>query len=189
MKLSVSVPEELWTRAREQGGGLNASRLVQAALETYAARALTAGYSLARPEAADELFAAAKQRLATEAQEEFDRGYVAGAATAGKLDWVDIERYRDCGFDMTRWIKVYRDSAWDWQDGRHPENASPLSAVNPLCEVMGPLIMPWEYEQDPVPSDTFLRGFGQALRDLWKEVYEGEDSSSSAEEGEEGASE
>ena len=75
VKLSVSVPDDLWDRARAVGGDQSPSHLVQSALRRLVADASKApGYSTEPPADAAEALQAASAKYAAEARNAFEIG-------------------------------------------------------------------------------------------------------------------
>jgi hypothetical protein len=175
MKLSVSVPDELWERARGVRPDLKDSRLVQTALDAFTRPAEVAGYSTAMPEDAKAAFEAVRDKLAARARTEFEDGYRAAIELVPTLDWWDIqslaERYR---FAVKEWAQSYADSVVAGHLGHIPKDmAAELETVGGLVKALGNVISPFgdnEYGRT-VP---FLRGFAQAFRELWDQVNQGE---------------
>jgi hypothetical protein len=92
MKLSVSVPDDLWLEVSKVMSGLSPSHLIQEALRRWlAARSAPAGYSTEAPAEANEALAALRKRFVEKARQEFERGYRDALATADALEWQDIE--------------------------------------------------------------------------------------------------
>ena len=173
MKLSVSVPDQLWERAKARRPDLSASHVVQQALEQWASPKGSAGYSLNPPDAAAPLLALATARLSDEAREHFERGYLAGAEAGTELGWWSIQSLHDGHYDVMAWIDPIITSQLDFDTHRLGPGAEPSSAVGVLVKALGALMSPWG-DDTFIPSAPYLRGFAQAMRDLWQRVNFGD---------------
>ncbi|HEY4025834.1 MAG TPA: hypothetical protein VGO86_05325 [Candidatus Dormibacteraeota bacterium] len=91
MRLSLSVPDALWLRARESYPATPPSRLVQGALERLLADAET-GYVPGPPPGAGERMQQLERRLRGEARQSFEDGYATGLELADVLEWWALER-------------------------------------------------------------------------------------------------
>lgn len=91
MKLSFSVPDALWLRARETYPIFGDSRLVQVAMEYLIADSRPNYLEGPPPESADRL-RCLRARLSSEAQAAFESGYDAGLGLAEVLDWWILDR-------------------------------------------------------------------------------------------------
>ena len=91
MKLSFSVPDALWLRARETYPICGDSRLVQAAMECLIADSRPNYLEGPPPEAADRL-RCLRVRLSSQARAAFEAGYDAGLDLADVLDWWVLDR-------------------------------------------------------------------------------------------------
>jgi hypothetical protein len=172
VKLSVSVPDELWDRARAGRPDLSTSHLVQQALERWTSPEGSAGYSLEAPEAAAELMERATARLSEDAREHYERGYLAGAKAGTELDWWSVQSLHDKHYDVRAWIDPIRNGQLAYDMGQLEPGMQPSSAVGPLVEALGALMSPWG-DNMFTPSAPYLRGFTQAMRDLWQRVNVG----------------
>lgn len=91
MKLSFSVPDALWLRARETYPIFGDSRLVQAAMECLIADSRPNYLEGPPPESTDRL-RRLRVRLSSEARAAFEAGYNAGLDLAEVLDWWVLDR-------------------------------------------------------------------------------------------------
>jgi len=91
MRLSFSVPDALWLRAREAYPIFGDSRLVQVAMECLIADSRPAYLEGPPPESADRL-RGLQVRLSREARSAFEMGYDAGLELAEVLDWRTLDR-------------------------------------------------------------------------------------------------
>ena len=175
MKLSVSVPDELWERASAQRPDLKTSVLVQEALESWTRPEGTAGYSLARPEGVEELFEAARERLAAEARAQFERGYRAALEAAPSLAIWHIESLAEKRYDVKAWIEPIVGGRVAMAVGQIPDPSpgEPDLAMVALIRALGSLSGPWADDMFR-PGPAYLRGFAQAMRELFDEVVAGQ---------------
>ncbi len=171
MKLSVSVPDELWDRARGLRPDLKDSHLIQNALEGFTKPAEVAGYSVAMPEDAKPAFEAAREKLAAHARGEFEEGYRAGVEIVPSLSWWDIQSLADRHrFAVKEWARGYSDSVVNAELGNIPTDwAADPDVVSALLKALGNLVPPFGDDMF-TPSIPYLRGFTQAFRDLWEQV-------------------
>lgn len=91
MRLSLSVPDALWLRARETYPIFGDSRLVQAAIECMIADSRPNYLEGPPPEAADRI-RRLQTRLTSEARSAFNAGYDSGLALAEVVDWSILEQ-------------------------------------------------------------------------------------------------
>lgn len=178
MKLSVSVPDQLWEQA-QAADGRNPSQLVQEALrrlveETDAAPA----YAPEPPDEYKQAIASVADRLSKEAGAEFLLGYQAAANATKELPWFLVEQLAEhFAFNVTRWANNWR----DWVEmavlGKlPPDDADPPDVVvtGALRTALGTHASPYD-KTGFTPSATYLKGFERAMRDLWALVTTGED--------------
>lgn len=183
MKLSVSVPDDLWEESRAKRPDLNPSHLVQEALEGWTRSRATPAFSQDRPDDAETAFALARERLAGQARGEFERGYRAALAAAETLDLWVIESLAKQHFDVVPWAKGFARSAVEVDIGNTPKEWGPNpEIIGALLKALGNLISPWGDDAFG-PNAPYLRGFAQAMRDLWEESVEGTASRSGADRG------
>jgi hypothetical protein len=174
MKLSVSVPDELWERAQMSRPDLNNSRLVQEALDQLTRPASSAGFSLDRPATAEEGFAKAKEQFATLARAEFERGYQAAVDLAPSLGWWNLQRLAESHFYVKGWVSSYMESYIAGEIGNIPKQWAPDGELIPaLLKAFGNLVAPFG-DDTWGPSIPYLRGAAQALRELWTAVNAGD---------------
>jgi hypothetical protein len=187
MKLSISVPEQLWARAKAASGGANASHLVQEALRRYVEDGVAKpAYSLAPPEDVVDAWGALRGQFASEARQRFEQGYRAAVTAFAELSWSRLEFLaEDCRFDVKGWAESFRRLAEDIElrmstpghVSQYPPEVADVTVaeVNALFTALGAWARPhgggsdWEWE----PSPTYVRGFTQAARDLWRDINEG----------------
>jgi hypothetical protein len=173
MKLSVSVPDALWESSRAKRPDLNPSRLIQEALEGWQQQRSKSPFPLNRPADAEVLFTKRRDRLAAVAREEFESGYRAALEAAEVFDWWALESLADDHFDVPRWAQGWADSAVQADLGQIPGAAAPdAKLIRALIKALGNLVSPFG-DDEFGPSAPYLRGFAQAMRDLWHESFEG----------------
>jgi len=169
MKLSISVPEPLWEEARVFHPELNPSRLVQTALEAmaHAERTSTLGE---RPAEVDEAFAVARDRFIQQAHGRFQRGYAAAVELAAHVDWWVLESLARDKFDVQQWTDGLLQDLNNAMAGLIPRDWIKDYPFGALIKALGSLVDPsgegWK------PDAAYLRGFAQAMRALWTEVFE-----------------
>jgi hypothetical protein len=91
MRLSFSVPDALWLRARETYPMFGDSRLVQVAMECLISDSRPDYLEGPPPESADRL-RGLQARLSREARSAFGAGYDAGLDLADVLDWWTLDQ-------------------------------------------------------------------------------------------------
>lgn len=169
MKLSISVPEQLWEEARTYHPELNPSHLVQTALEAMAHAGRTS--TLAdRPAEVDEAFATARDRFIQQAHERFKRGYAAAVEMASHVEWLVLESIARDDFDMKKWAEGIVQDFNNAMVGLIPSEWIKDYPMGPIIKALGRFADPsgegWG------PDAAYLRGFAQAMRALWTEVFE-----------------
>jgi hypothetical protein len=187
-KLSVSVADDLWEQAQAQAPAETAaspSALVQAALRAFVGTnpPETARLRVTRPDGHKQTFERARIKLAQQAREEAERGYVAGLAIAEHLEWNDLERLAErFRFDIEAWARSYRDAA-ERADMRaagyeagHPDEVAPREQLmQHLIVNLGNFASPHDAESW-TPSPTYLRSVRQALGEMYLETMAAADS-------------
>jgi hypothetical protein len=170
MKLSVSVPDQLWDEARQQRPDLNPSHLVQVALDSWVRRS-SPGYSQEPPEDARPAFTAAREHLAAQARREFEDGYRAALAATAELNWRTIQDLADGRFDVTTWAGTFGRSVFLAETGRIPQDRAPRPEEwDALVRAVGSVVDHPVLDEEPGRSAPFLRGFGEAMRTVWKAI-------------------
>ncbi len=174
MKLSVSVPDDLWEQARGVQPELNPSRVVQRALEQWCGDRPPA-FPHDPPSDVTDAFALARDRLAAHARAEFERGYRQAVKVARTMKWWALEALADQHFNVRSWAQNLTLAAQEEQDGAVSKGAGPdKETLMSLREALGPA-MPWGDHDDlvAVPTAPYLKGFSVAMRDLWEAAFEG----------------
>lgn len=185
MKLSVSVPDDLWDQAKALGGDAQSSHLIQQALRRYVEDGGSKpAYSTSAPADIADALQTVQKRFAEEAREEFERGYRAAVTAFPKLQWSDIEFLANTfRFDVKRWARNYRDIAEDvelrkgemtpgYVSHYPPDVDVNVETVKALMEAIGGWVAPFDMAEWS-PRPTYARGFTQAMRDLWRTINEG----------------
>jgi hypothetical protein len=153
---------------------LKDSHLIQTALEEFTKPGDTAGFSLTRPAGAEEGFAKAQEQLATFARAEFEKGYQAAVDLVPSLSWWSIQNLADhYRFDIKAWVRAYTDAVVAGEIGQIPKDLAPDGKlIGPYIEAFGNLVSPFGDDLWG-PSIPYLRGAGQAFRELWASVNTG----------------
>jgi len=84
---------------------------------------------------------------------------------------------------MDAWLRASHRHQSDWATvdaairaesrGTNDEQASAYIVVRALVSALGVLVGPYGDEPGFEPTATYLRGFTQAMRDIWSSVAEG----------------
>jgi hypothetical protein len=170
-KISISVPEALLVRAQAEHPNMSTSGVITLALEAKLRDHHAVAYSFERPAEAAERFAEVKAELAEKARAEFESGYLHGIEAASEISWYHVEDLDYHDYDVTRWVQPILNGAMD-ADLDPDSSAQPSAAFGSLVEHLGSLMSPYG-ENMFWPSKPYLRGFAQAIRDLYVEVSEG----------------
>ncbi len=152
---------------------LNPSHLVQEALEAWTRSHAAPVFPQERPDDAQDAFALARERLSGQAREEFERGYRAALEAAEVLDLWVIESLAKRHFEVVAWAADFAQTSVEAAIGMTSEEWAPDNKIiGALVKALGNLIGPWGDDAFR-PSAPYLRGFVQAMRDLWEESFEG----------------
>lgn len=173
MKMSVSVPDELWEAARSAVDGRDSpsavvqeglSRLVEVEgrAKPYAAKPAMEGEVAAQA-------AAARARLLAGARELYQKGYREGIKIATELTVqqlqmlvrVGVAKATENAVEAVRLDQRYPDPG-----GRVKE---PLMPLGMLVGYLGSIADPRDVT-DWAPNELLLEGMDQAFRDLWDDV-------------------
>jgi post-segregation antitoxin (ccd killing protein) len=170
VKLSISVPEQLWEEARAYRPDLSPSHLVQTSLEALAHAERTSTLA-ERPAQVDEAFAAARDRFIQQAHERYHCGYAAAVDLASQVDWWVVESLARDNFDVPKWANGFVTETLNAAIGLIPKDWGPGPAVlGAMIKALGNLADP--SGEGWAPDAAYLRGFTQAMRALWTEVFE-----------------
>lgn len=198
MKSSIYVPDDLWGFVSEEFPGDNPSQLVQRALRALMEATTESGPAYSeRPPGAEQRLAIVQDRLIREAREEYQRGYNGGVDIAQRLNHRALERLARKKFNVLRWLDDYanhvRGLAVDSIPATTPDDPRITHAIHVLmgAEPPGPgeqlkPEFPWlaqaaaligqaanapgREEWSFYSSGPRVRGFSDALRDLWRSV-------------------
>jgi hypothetical protein len=163
MKLSVSVPDELWEEARRRVDHDSPSAVVQSALSRLVATKAATDYQV-RP-ASDEISAAldaARTRVVADAQEMFQTGYRHGLELAAKLGFRELE-----WIVRTGGLKAAKIAS---AAGPNPVYEPPIRA-GLLTKYYGSYADPLD-GIDWTPARPTIEGIDAALHDVWQQVTE-----------------
>jgi hypothetical protein len=168
-KVSVSIPDDLLARARALHESASTSQLVQRGLEQLTAHVTESsesGYAR-RPEDAEDLLAAARDKLLAKAQAKYEEGYHAGMEDAGDLPLGLLEALADARFDLIAKLSFWQRS---WAPAAGNEH-NPPDWFDVLADRFGRLVDPVGYDEfNFAPPRTFVRGYAAALRDVWATI-------------------
>lgn len=134
----------------------------------------TLGFSVSRPTDAEDSFELARRHLAAEARSRFELGYRAGLDTSQKLPQWSIESlaitYR---WDVQKWANSFASTNVAVDMGRLPEEfRQDRNFIQALGDALGTYLSPY-FDDAFTPDTAYVRGFSQAMRDLWTSVFEG----------------
>lgn len=173
MKLSVSVPDDLWNEARQSRPDLNPSHLVQDALIAWTRQRATDAFPQDRPPDADAAFSTARARLAASGREDFERGYRAAILAVESFSLVWFESLARARFDVVAWADGIADTERRAAAGQIPSDWAPDQQFSrALADALGSLFNPFGFDTF-MPGVAYLRGFTKAMRDLWEGAIEG----------------
>lgn len=167
MKLSISIPDELWDSARQVlHTHTSASAIVQEALRRAVAEGTT------RPEYADAVrdaetstaIAEVRSRLVEEARMTYQSGYRSGIALAQQLSWQQIDWITKAPVDIRARAKEVHDfTQKQMVDPDYIPAGTPFVDPDLLGEYLGTLAHPLlEWNPEPVA----IEGITAALTDI-----------------------
>jgi hypothetical protein len=173
MKLSVSVPDDLWTAAVGVVEDGSPSAVVQSALTHLVARSSAERPYAQRPDLTGDLGAqleAARDRFIGHARTAYEDGYRKGVQLSTELTWDELEYVVKHG--AQRATELASHWAADVEMNQHDparEQPSPPVRLQVLAPFMGAAAdytgsVSWR------PSATTVEGLDRALRDLWDSV-------------------
>jgi hypothetical protein len=163
MKLSVSVPDELWNEARSLAQDSTTSAVVQEALRRWANQAHPKQqYAEGLPEDVLAALHETQGRLGEEAHMESKRGYVYAVQTAQRLPWWAIEsladRYR---FDVKEWAKGWASAAFELDMTKPPAKPQEFDkAIERRPRGRRPRLFDWTH------VDAAIRAEAEGTRDI-----------------------
>jgi post-segregation antitoxin (ccd killing protein) len=160
MKLSVSVPDDLWETARARRPDLNPSHLIQEALESWQRQSPGTTSAVERPAAVEAQFIRARDRLAGQMREESDNGYRAALQLAEVTQWRVIAFLAEDRFDVKTWAKTFVKVA----EKANAKADDPL--VLAMVRAVGNLVPGYGVDTF-TPTPIYLQGFVSAMRELW----------------------
>jgi hypothetical protein len=114
MKLSVSVPDDLWDEARSLAADAgSSSAVVQEALRRWVVQQRQRpAYATGPPDEVLDDLREAHDRLVQEAKAEFQHGYTQGVQCARRLPWEAIESLADIyNFNISEWASGWANAA------------------------------------------------------------------------------
>ena len=158
MRLSLSVPDELWLRACETCPATPPSRLVQAALENLVSGA-EPGYAPGPPAGAEERIRRLEGRLREEARAAYQDGYETGLDLADVLEWWVLERLAGADWRLESLARS-GDAGPVLDELRHRLAERGVPAASALAAELEP-----GQPGDVRRAATFARGLLAALRD------------------------
>jgi len=167
MRLSVTVPDDVWERAQLQLPGAKDSHLVQEALRRFGGDGPHAGY--ARSSEVETTYQKARAHLAEGARKEFELGYGAAAICAQALPLWLVERLvTDFRYDVKAWAGSYAQGVVA-EEMLGVDSPEAKQIIPELLRYLGRFVS--TYGDDfPSPRPIFVRGFVAAMRDLWTDV-------------------
>ena len=173
MKLSVSVPDELWDKARRRFDDDSPSAVVQSALSRLVAAQAAPDYQV-RPvsDAISAALEAARARVVGEAQEMFQTGYRQGAELVAGLGYSQLGYMAEVGGVAA--ARNMAHFAYEKLIRKNPEyQGEPLISPDLLVEYYGSYA---DYTSGELagwtPSRPTTEGIDAALRDVWQRVTE-----------------
>jgi hypothetical protein len=163
MKLSVSVPDDLWEEARRRVDHDSPSAVVQTALSRLVATKAATDYQV-RP-VSDEIRAAldaARARVVADAQEMFQTGYRQGLEFAARLGFRELEWIVRVGGPAAAKVAMMA--------GPNPAEEPPIRA-GLLMKYYGSYADPLD-RVEWAPDRPTTEGIDAALHDVWQLVTE-----------------
>ncbi|HEX3811409.1 MAG TPA: hypothetical protein VHX59_01095 [Mycobacteriales bacterium] len=168
MKISASVPDDLWESARDFLDADSTSGVVQEALRRVLADR-TGGPSYAEVPAGDpaldDSLEDLRDRLIDEARELFQRGYRKGVELIHKLDWQQLQWVAEQG--VVRAAEAVGQAVRDLERG----DLDRVSVIRPalLIEYLG-RYADMTGSTEWAPSTVEIEGMDRAFQDVWKRV-------------------
>lgn len=183
MKISASVPDELWARVGGEEPDASPSRIIQRLAQTYLDRVGDHPAPFAEPPPdAEAATRAASAHLVAQARESFQQGYRDALEACQRLAWSRLEDFAGAGFDLERWLEPSRrladeilaaggELALTSAEGDLIEvSIAEVTWLEDLAGVLGSLAWPLSNHRK---TATFLQGFQAGLRHVWQTVQRG----------------
>jgi hypothetical protein len=168
MKLSVSVPDELWNEARSLAQDSTTSAVVQEALRRWVNQAHPKPqYVEGLPEDVLAALRETRGRLGEEAHMESKRGYVYGVETAQRLPWWAIESLADhYRFDVREWAKDWARTAFQLDMTKPPADPQDVDkAIKRRRPGRRPGLFDWTH------ADAAIRAEAEGAKDASPDPY------------------
>jgi hypothetical protein len=168
VKLSVSVPDELWDEARSLAQDSTTSAVVQEALRRWVNQARPAPqYAEGLPDDVVAALRDTQNRLGQEAQMESKRGYVYGVQCAQRLPWWAIESLADHHkFDVKKWARSWAAGAVELDMAQPP--LDPEEAKKAMdAWLRGPRPQPFDWTH----VDAAIRAEATGAKDVSPKPY------------------
>jgi len=204
MRQTVYIPDDLLERAQALLPDVNPSKLVQRGLAQLVEDFQGPVYANARLDAVASEIERLRDHFAVEAKDEYERGYRKALAAADSLSWRVLEELAENHNDLKRVLRPYVNGAaqeairgkpippervdelfqnrvndeLDQSTENTKRKETPWSWLYRLAGDLGSMADPIgfdEYSFDP--TRAFLRGYGDALYEVWAAVEEGVDPS------------
>jgi hypothetical protein len=172
MKLSVSVPDDLWVQACKRAQGESPSAVIQTALLQFVGGSATSEYAV-RPPLDKVLFAeleAARLRLVESARQMYQSGYRDGIKLAKDLGFSEMAYIVEVGC-----LKAAESMAAFAADiamgtGYVPAGARPLIEPRKLVPYLGSYADFTNGNIEWTPAPPTIEGIDRALVDVWEGV-------------------
>jgi len=204
MRQTVYIPDDLLQRAQALLPDVNPSKLVQRGLARLVEDFQGPVYVNERLEAVASEIVRLRDHFAIEARAEYERGYRKALAAADSLSWRVLEELAENHNDLKRVLRPYLNGSL--QDAMNAKPISPeqvdellrkrdndepnrstqnterketeWSWLERLAHDLGSIADPVGYDVYSFdPTRAFLRGYGDALYEVWAAVEEGIDPS------------
>ncbi len=200
MKQTVYIPDDLLEQAQALWPSVNVSKLIQRGLAQLVDDFQGPIYADAGIDDVAGELERLRAHFANEAKDEYQRGYRKALRAADSLSLRLLEELAENHHDLKRVLRPYVNGAL--QDAMNSEpissaqvtellenrvkivplqskdrasrTASPWSWLNRLAEDLGSMADPIGFDEFSFnPTRAFLRGYGDALHDVWSSVEEG----------------
>lgn len=174
MKLSVSVPDELWEQACRRVDYDSPSAVVQAALSRFVGD--TGGnvdYAV-RPDSAGELaraLSAARAHIINDARELYQRGYRDGVKLAAELSFGQLAYIVRVGAKKAAQSQARLKIEIETGLAYVPEGSQPLIEPRVLIDYLGSYA-DYTGGEFHTPAPPTIEGLDRALADVWESVHD-----------------